>query len=208
MTRKLRALSADDLVELPFDCGGCRYWESVDPVPATCGSVRDASEQRDWFEMVVSEWGECGRTAVEDAERLGFIKYAPSRYFPQVWTLRAKPQDAATPLIACMHISPDARHHGLGTLLLRAALKDLLVRGERKVEAYADARPQQSREDSPFMPVEFLERNGFVVVVADAEHPLMQLELKSLATWSDNLDTVLQSLKFPLRIPTRQPAPW
>lgn len=209
MTRKLRPLMSSDFEKLPLGCGACMFWESHDRLDRRCGSQCDHEAQAEWFHRVVQEWGDCGRVAHEDEEVFGFIKYAPSGYFPQVRTFLAAPEDPNTPFIACLHVSEEARHRGLGTLLLRAALKDLTTRGERKVEAIAAARPDPDAVTSPFISMEFLQANGFTVVAPDPLYPLMQLELKSLVSWTENLEAVLESLKLPLRrMPERAPAPW
>ena len=183
-------------------------WESAGERERRCGAVCDSELQRAWMRRVTDEWGECGRVAHEDDELLGFIKYAPSEYFPQAQTFAAAPADGSVPLIACLHISPDARHHGLGTVLLRACLRDLVGRGERRVEAFGFAMPGSLIDDVPMLSVSFLLRNGFTVSRSDPFYPLMRLDLKSLAVWQDNLDAVLESLRFPLRMPTRAPASW
>jgi hypothetical protein len=36
----------------------------------------------------------------------------------------------------------------------------------------------------------------------------MRLDLRSLVVWQDNLEAVLESLRFPLRVPRRAPASW
>ena len=146
MTRKLRPLQIDDLDRLPIGCAGCAFWESSGERERRCGATIDPELQRAWFRRVTDEWGECGRVAYEDDEVLGFIKYAPSGYFPQAATFSPAPDDPIVPLISCLHIAPDARHRGLGRVLLRAALRDLMQRGERRVEAFAFAlsRPPTS----------------------------------------------------------------
>ena len=113
------------------------------------------------------------------------------------------------PLIACLHIAADARHRGLGTVLLRAALRDLVQRGERRVEAfgYTD-RVGEHETRCRCSASAFLLRNGFTVARPDPLYPLLRLDLKSLALWQDNLDAVLESLRFPMRVPNRAPASW
>jgi GNAT superfamily N-acetyltransferase len=164
--------------------------------------------QRAWYRRVTDEWGECGRVAYEDDELLGFVKYAPSTYFPQAQTFAAAPQDPSVPLITCLHVLPDARHHGLGTVLIRAALRDLVGRGERRVEAFGFSDLGANVDDMPMLGMPFLLRNGFVVSRPDPLYPLMRLDLKSLIIWQDNLEAVLESLRFPLRVPSRAPASW
>lgn len=184
------------------------FWESKLEHERRCGSHCDAELQAEWFHRVVQEWGDCGRVAFDDDRVLGFVKYAPSGYFPQARTFLSAPRDPEVPLITCLHISPESRHHGLGSVLLRAALKDLVTRGERKVESFALAKRPATLDDAPMLGIEFLLRNGFTVSRPDPVYPLLQLELRSLAVWTENLEAVLESLKLPLRIPERAPAPW
>jgi len=208
MTRKLRALTLGDMDRLPSSCASCAFWESAGERPRVCGAVCDRDLQHAWYRRVSDEWGECGRVAYEDDEILGFVKYAPSGFFPQAATFRAAPEDQSVPLIACLHIEPDARHHGLGSVMLRAALRDLVGRGERKVEAFGAAKKPEVVDESPVLGIEFLLRNGFVISRPDPEYPLLKLDLRSLAMWSENLEAVLESLRFPLRGPSRAPATW
>ena len=63
-----------------------------------------------------------------------------------------------------------------------------------------------SLRNQPLVGVEFLLRNGFVVATPHPEVPLLRLDLKSLVSWSDNLEAVLESLRIPLRVPSRAPA--
>jgi N-acetylglutamate synthase-like GNAT family acetyltransferase len=109
-------------------------------------------------------------------------------------------------LLACIHILNEARQHGMGSLLLRAALRDLVHRGERAVEAFA-CTSRTGMHEQPVMGVEFLLRNGFNLVRPDPTYPLLRLELKSLVTWTENLEVVLESLRLPSRQPGRVPSP-
>ncbi len=54
----------------------------------------------------------------------------------------------------------------------------------------------------------FLLENGFTIVRPDPRYPLLRLDLKSLVLWQDNLEAVLESLRFPMRVPNRAPASW
>jgi len=208
MTRRLRPLTFTASDQLPMACSECAFWESAGERERRCGTVCDADLQGAWHRRVTDEWGDCGRVAFDEDEVLGFIKYAPSGFFPQAATFSATPEDPSVPLIACLHISPDARHRGLGTVLLRAALRDLVQRGERRVEAFGYTKRAGDREEMPMLSREFLLRNGFSVSRPDPFFPLLRLDLKSLAVWQENLETVLESLRFPLRVPNRAPASW
>ncbi len=205
MARRFRPLSADRVGDLPSVCAGCVLWESGDRlVEFRCGSVCDAGRAAAWVREVSSAWGEPGRMAVEDGQVLGFIKYAPPERFPQAGNMPAGPPEPTTPLIACMHIAPDARRRGLGKVLMQAALRDLHQRGERAVQAYATTR-QGDFSASPVVGVEFLLRMGFTVARPHPELPLMRLDLRSLAAWTENLEAVLESLRIPIGVAPRAP---
>ncbi len=161
---------------------------------------------RAWIERVNEEWGDCGRIAVVDGEVLGFIKYAPASLVPQAQVMPSGPPDQRAVLIACMHIAPEARQLGLGKVLMQAALRDLVTRGERTVQAYATTA-HGDFSLSPMVGVRFLLRMGFVVAKPHPTMPLMQLDLHSVAAWTENLEAVLETLRLPLRVPQRTPVP-
>lgn len=205
MSRRFRPLTSHRLDDLPSRCAGCVFWESPERLPVRCGAACDTDALSGWIGYVNAQWGECGRIAYEDGEVLGFVKYAPPGFFPQAANFpTGRPSDDAV-LLACLHVDPDARHVGLGTTLLHAALRDLVQRGERYVEAYAVHKPVDVKE-SPVVTVDFLLRQGFTVRRPHAEYPLLRLEVKSLVAWTENLDAVLESLRLPLRTPSRAPA--
>lgn len=205
MARKLVGLSTLALDEIPSSCAGCQYWESAPRLERDCGARCDGEAARAWFARVTTEWGECGRAAVDDGVALGFMKYAPPGYFPQSLHMPSGAPLPDVPMIACIHIEPDARGRGLGGVLMKSVLRDLVQRGERTVQVYADASGDR-RADNPLIGVDFLLRHGFVIERAHPQVPLLKLELKALVSWTDNLEAVLDSLRLPIRVPGRAPA--
>ncbi len=197
MSRRLIPLSAKTASAASSACAGCVYWESSDPLEVRCGSACDPDRQREWFACVHEEWGECGRAVTEDDEVIGFIKYAPASYFPQASWYLVKVPDPAAPLIACMHIREEARRRGLGRVLLQAALRDLHARRERTVYSYALAS-KADMNTVPMVGMDFLLRNGFNIEKPHPAYPLLRLDLRSLAAWTENLEAVLESLLLPL----------
>ncbi len=202
--RKIVGLSIVDRDALPAQCAGCLYWESAERLPFECGAKCDVVEANERVRVIADGWGECGRVVIEDGEVLGFIKYAPPVYMPQARHLPSGPPDGDVPLITCMHIEPDARRTGVGGLLLRAAMRDLAQRGERTVQAYATTL-RDDMSPIPVVGVEFLLRNGFTVASPPHEVPLLRVDLKSLVSWTENLEAVLESLRLPARAPRRKP---
>lgn len=204
MARRFKPLSSEVAADLPHGCAGCVFWESPQRLEPLCGAVCDLELAQGWMDRVRAEWGDCGRAVVEDGEVLGFVKYAPSAFFPQAQVMPAGPPDEKAVLMACMHIAPDARRRGLGKVLMQAALRDLATRGQRCVQAYGTVR-QGEFETSPVVGMQFLLRMGFTVARPHPEMPLMQLDLRSLATWTENLEAVLESLRIPIGMPRRTP---
>lgn len=206
MARRLRPLGPDHLSALPCECTGCVFWETGTKLEKRCGAACDAQRLREWYDDVLAQWGECGRVALDDGSVLGFVKYAPPRFLPQAQHFRAGLPAEDAVLIACLHTRDDARQHGVGTLLLRAALRDLALRGERHVQAYACAC-KRDMNCEPVVGVEFLLRNGFTVARPDPEYPLLRLDLRSLATITENVEAALQALRIPHRHPQGVPSP-
>jgi ribosomal protein S18 acetylase RimI-like enzyme len=186
---------------------GCVFWESTEHLELVCGEACDLDIARGWYERVSEEWGECGRVAAdEDGEILGFIKYAPTSYFPQATKLGIPAPPPGGVLISCVHIRDDARSLGLGRLLLFAALKDLAQRGEKTVWAYGYTA-HVDMSNVPMIGVEFLLRHGFTVTSPHPIHPLLHMDVRSLVSWSENLDSMLQALRIPVRRTQRVPSP-
>lgn len=206
LNRRLRPLEAANISRLPEFCQGCVFWETAEPLEVLCGSACDPEAARRWHLAISSEWGECGRVALEGDEVLGFIKYAPARFLPQSRNLPGAWLKDDDVLLACMHIRGEARNLGLGTLLLRAALKDIVSRGERAVYAYATTGTS-FLERQPMAGANFLLHNGFTIVHPHPHYPLLRLELKSLAILTENFESVLSSLRIPLRQRLRMPSP-
>ncbi len=205
MARRFRALTASRVDDLPSGCTCCALWERGSE-RLECGSVVEREELVTWIRGVQHEWGDCGRVAYESGESLGFVKYAPPRFFPQVARMPVPPDEDSV-LIACLHVEAGLREAGLGKVLLQAALRDLVSRGERTVEAYAAAGPAGRGEDVPLMTVEFLLRQGFTVSRPHPHYPLMRLELRTLAAWTESLESVLESLQLPRALRERVPSP-
>jgi GNAT superfamily N-acetyltransferase len=206
MARRFKALTPQRVAELPPPCDCCTYWQTAERLEPACGRACDRAALQEWVRTVRRQWGDCGRVAYEEGEALGFVKYAPGSFFPQTRHMPVGVPDADAVLLACLHVAPGSRRHGLGGVLLQAALRDLSARGERVLEAYA-VRSRDAIDDSPMVTADFLLDHGFVVARPHPVHPLMRLELTTLAAWSDSLEAALAALQLPLRVSARAPAP-
>jgi GNAT superfamily N-acetyltransferase len=206
VARRILTLTVDRIGDLPDLCSSCAMWEGGSPALASCAPAAAREELARWVRDVRSAWGECGRIAYENGEPLGFVKYAPPRFFPQAVTMPAGPPDPDAVLLACLHVEPEVRDAGLGKVLVQSALRDLVSRGERIVEAYAAADPTDEGT-TPLMGVDFLLKQGFTVVRPHPMTPLMRLELKTLVSWTESVEAVLEALQLPRRVGERVPAP-
>jgi GNAT superfamily N-acetyltransferase len=205
VARRIRPLTVDRIVDLPEPCCACALWETVGTGAPVCAPAQDRAGFEEWITEVRDRWGVGGLVMYDGSDPLGFVKYAPGRFFPRASRMPSGAPDDDAVLLACLHVIPDVRDVGLGRVLLQAALRDLVSRKEKAVEAYA-ATEAADRDRSPLMSVEFLLRQGFKVARPHPLYPLMRLELKSLATWAENLDAVLDAIQLP-RIGERVPAP-
>jgi GNAT superfamily N-acetyltransferase len=205
MSRRLRALTVDGVAGLDRSCSTCVYWESSERLEVRCGSACDEERLRSCFSDVRREWGEYGRMALEDKTVLGFIKCAPARYFPQARRLPVGAPDASAPLVTCLHVRDEARCKGLDRVLLQAVLRDLHMRGERSVYAYGSVSGDVA--ESPMPELEFLLEQGFTIERPHLTHPLLRLDLRTLAAWTENLEAALESLLLPLGRGGRVPTP-
>ncbi|HET6498990.1 MAG TPA: hypothetical protein VFH17_08075 [Coriobacteriia bacterium] len=205
MSRRVRPLTADAIARLGRPCDSCVYWESPHPLDVRCGAACDASLLRSRISQVNREWGVCGRVAIEDEAVLGFVKYAPARYYPQSRSLPTGAPEPSAPLLTCLHVRESERSRGLDKLLLHATLRDLHGRGETALFAYGYVHAEESA--APMPSVGFLLENGFSVERPHADLPLLRLEIHSLASWTDSLESALEALLSPLGGAKRTPRP-
>jgi GNAT superfamily N-acetyltransferase len=206
MARRLRPLTAARVADLPLVCGDCAFWDADLATLGACGGASETDRLRAWVREVSDDWGDCGRIVYVDGQAVGFARYAPARYFPQTSRMPAGAPSPDAVVLACLHVSADVRDAGLGKVLVQAVLRDVVSRGERAIEAYG-AAAELDRERSPLMSVESLIKQGFTVIRPHSRFPLMRLELRTLAAWTESIETVLESLQVPVLRRERIPSP-
>ena len=205
MSRRLRPLTMDGVAGLDRSCATCTYWETSHQLDVMCCAACDEELLRSSFSAVRREWGEYGRMVLEDKAVLGFIKCAPAGYFPQARRLPVGAPDSAAPLITCLHVLDETRCRGLDRVLLQAALHDLHMRGERVVYAYGSVSGDHA--GAPMPDLEFLLEQGFTVERSHLAYPLLRLDLRTLAAWTENLEAAFESMLLPLGRRGRVPTP-
>ncbi len=204
MARRIARLTLDTLVGLPESVRTCLFWE-LDAVHRQ--RVRDAgaaeSEKEAWLSRVLLEWGSCGRVLYLDDEPAGFVVYAPPGYFPGSASLPTAPVSEDAVQLATAQVFEGYAGAGLGRVLMQVMVKDLLERGGvRAVEAFGTTRTGGA---GCLLPAAYLQRVGFKTHRPHAREPRMRLELKSVLTWREEMESALSRLLGVVR-PSRSPA--
>jgi hypothetical protein len=80
---------------------------------------------------------------------------------------------------------------GLGRMLVQGLAKDLVKRGVKAVEAFADL---EHTEPDCVVPADYLLSVGFKTVRPHARWPRMRLELRTAISWKTDVEYALERL--------------
>ncbi|MDK1476902.1 GNAT family N-acetyltransferase [Streptomyces sp. 549] len=192
MGRQLVPLTLDNLSDLPGKCRGCVFWE-MDPVSgeAAVRTGRPEWEKEAWLSAVLLEWGSCGRLLYVDEVPAGFVLYAPPDYVPRSTAFPTSPVSPDAVQLMTAQLLPPFQGEGLGRVLVQTVAKDLLRRGCKAIEAFADARIE---EPSCLLPADYLLSVGFKTVRTHPRYPRLRLELRSTLSWKMDVERALDQL--------------
>ncbi|MER0240589.1 GNAT family N-acetyltransferase [Streptomyces sp. HSW2009] len=192
MGRRLVPLTLDNLTDLPKRCRACVFWE-LDPVSgeAAVRAGRPEVEKEAWISAVLLEWGSCGRIAYVDEVPVGFVLYAPPAYVPRSLAFPTSPVGADAVQLMTAWLMPGYRGQGLGRVMVQAVAKDLMRRGVKAIEAFADARWE---EPACVLPADHLLAVGFKTVRAHPRFPRLRLELRATISWKEDVELALDRL--------------
>lgn len=197
MGRRLVSVTLDNLDDLPRRCRHCVFWE-LDPVAR--GRAEEAGdtafEKEAWLSATLLEWGSCGKLAYVDGVPAGYALFAPPASVPRSVAFPTSPVSADAVLLMTAHILPDFAGQGLGRVLVQSLAKDLLRRGVRAVEAFGQAH---GPAEICLIPVDFLLAVGFKTIRPHPRFPRLRLELKSVATWREDVEVALERLLGSMR---------
>jgi GNAT superfamily N-acetyltransferase len=205
MARRTARLTVDTLVDLPDGVRNCVYWE-LDPVHRARVERAGAeeSEKEAWLSRVLLEWGSCGRVLYVDDQAAGFVLYAPPAFFPGSASFPTAPISEDAIQLATAEVFEGYAGGGLGRVLMQVMVKDLMKRGDfRAVECFGvRGRPTEGCA----LPFEFLQRVGFKTHRPHPRYPRMRLDLKSVLTWREEMETALSRLVEAVRSGRTAPA--
>jgi len=192
MSRRTVSITLDNIDDLPRRCRRCVFWE-LDPVARErAGEAGDTLlEKEAWVSSVLLEWGSCGRIAYVDAVPAGYVLFAPPAYVPRSIAFPTSPVSADAVLLAGGLIIPEFAGAGLGRMLIQQVARDLIRRGIRAIEAFGDGR---WTTPGCLLPADYLLAVGFKTVRPHPRYPRLRLDLRSVATWREDVEYAIERL--------------
>lgn len=182
-------------------------FEATHPVEALA-VVGDADEESAWIRQALDEFGDCGRLLSGDGGLVAFATYAPPALFGARGEGIAARISPDAVLLAGLCVAPRLAGRGFARVLLEAVEHDLHRRGLKAVEAFG-CPDELAGRPTACRPVDFYERRGFKVRRAAPGPAIVRLELRSIVSWTENLEAVLEGLLAAgaAAIPRRAAAP-
>ncbi len=176
----------------PHRCRSCVFWE-LDPVSGEAAVKAGTStlEKESWISAVLLDWGSCGRVVYVDDVPVGYVLYAPPAYVPRSTAFPTSPVSPDAVQLMTAFILPEYQGQGLGRVMVQTVAKDLLRRGFKAIEAFADAR---WTEPSCVLPADHLLAVGFKTVRQHPTYPRLRLELRSTLSWKEDVEMALDRL--------------
>lgn len=203
--RRLVGITLDNLGDLPHRCRSCVFWE-LDPVAGerACASGSAELEKEAWLSDTLLEWGSCGYVLYVDNVPAGYVLYAPASYVPRSVAFPTSPVSPDAVLLMTARLVPEFVGGGLGRTLVQAVARDVSRRGIRAIEAFGriDGSAAEPGEPHCLMPAEYLLSVGFKTLRPHPKTPRMRLDIKSTASWREDveyaLDRLLSSMQSPV----------
>jgi GNAT superfamily N-acetyltransferase len=187
MSRRLVAITLDNLGDLPDGCRRCVAWEMG---PARRESGDPALEKEAWLSTVLLEWGSCGLLAYVDGAPAGHVLFAPPAYVPRSLSFPSSPVSPDAVLLMTSSVRPEHAGTGLGRMLVQGVAKELRRRGIRAVEAFGALGPASAC----VLPAAHLRAVGFKTVRPHPLHPRLRLELRTLVSIREDVEVALERL--------------
>jgi GNAT superfamily N-acetyltransferase len=200
MSRRLVNITLDNVADLPTHCRECVYWE-LDPV--ACERAKEAGgtalEKEAWLSDTLLEWGSCGQLIYVDGVPAGYVLYAPAAYVPRSVAFPTSPVSPDAVLLMTGRLVPEFRGGGLGRMLIQGVARDIVRRGIRAIEAFGRTGTGAPDEpDSPdyrcLLPADYLRAVGFKTVRPHPRTPRLRLDVKTTATWKEDVEYAIERL--------------
>ena len=170
---KIENVNENNFGDIPNPCRQCLYWQTCEPFDEKMLKPEMAQKKREWFNKVAKEFGSCIKIAYFNDVPMGFIQYAPAKFFPCTKEYAAGPPREDAVFIACLYITnKEMRGKGLGTKMLENLIVELKERGFKAVETFA----RKSSENNPSGPLKLYLKHNFKIKNDKDDFPLVRLE--------------------------------
>jgi GNAT superfamily N-acetyltransferase len=192
VSRRVVSVTLDNLDDLPSRCRSCVFWE-LDPV-ARDRAVEAGDpgfEKEAWVSATLLEWGSCGKIAYVDGVPAGYVLFAPPPFVPRAVAFPTAPVSADAVLLMTGQVVDDFAGQGIGRQLIQTLAKDMIRRGFRAVEAFGDADGEPGH---CVLPADMLTAVGFKTVRPHPRWPRLRLELRTAASWREEVEVALDRL--------------
>jgi GNAT superfamily N-acetyltransferase len=206
VTRRVAPLAGADVDDLPDTCRGCLFWElgRPRPDPRQAHHVDElagdpAMQKQAWWSWQVLEQQPPGRVVRVGDKLAAYVLFGvPGTFAPRKAPAPRSSDDAL--LLATIWVDPTQREGGIGRQLIQAAIKEALRLDLPAVEAYGDRR---FREQDCVLPTMWLLHEGFEVHREHPRYPLLRLNTRRAARWTDTLEHALEDIwdLVPKRVP-------
>jgi len=192
MSRRVVNLTLDTLEDLAPACRRCVFWE-LDPVSGqrAIDSGDPAFEKEAWVSAALLDWGSFGKIVYVDGVPAGYLLFAPPAYVPRALAFPTGPVGGDAVLLMTANVLPDFAGGGLGRMLVQGMAKDLVRRGVKAVEAFADLGWAGR---SCVLPADYLLSVGFKTVRPHHRFPRLRLELRTALSWRSDVEQALEKL--------------
>jgi GNAT superfamily N-acetyltransferase len=169
------------------------FWE-LDPVAGARAAENGDTdlEKEAWVSAALLEWGSCGKILYVDSVAAGYVLFAPPSYAPRSFAFPTSPVSPDAVLLMTAHVLPEFAGGGLGRMLIQGVAKDLVRRGVKALEAFGDA--QWEGIGHCMIPADHLLAVGFKTVRPHHRFPRLRLELRSVASWREDVEVALERL--------------
>jgi hypothetical protein len=171
---KIEEVDEKNFKNIPNPCICCLYWQTSGEFDQKMLKPEMEQKKLEWFNKVSNEFGSCIKLAFLNSAPIGFIQYAPAKFFPRVKEYVTGPPSKDAIFLACLYItSKESCGKGLRTNMLENLIAELQKRGFKAVETFA----RRSSADNPSGPLELYLKHNFKTKNDKNDFPLVRLEL-------------------------------
>lgn len=171
---KIEKVNEKNFQEIPSPCRYCLYWQKTGAFGEEMLKPSMEKEKQKWFSEVAEAFGSCIKIAYYNDVPIGFMQYAPPKYFPRVKEYASGPPSDDAVILACLYVTnKEYRGKGLGKEMLKDLIVELKKGGFKALETFA----RKGSAENPSGPLELYLKQNFKVKIDKDDFPLLRLEI-------------------------------